>query len=102
MTISSTETTSSHFSIEVLIHHVDDVPDTDLTTVDGVPCTTAVRTIIDIAPEIEAAELDRALDDCLVRGLFTVEEVEARLAAQDMVSLPGARRVREALLRRER
>ncbi len=34
---------------EVIVHY-GEVPDKDLTTVDGVPCTTALRTVIDIAP----------------------------------------------------
>jgi hypothetical protein len=36
---------------EVIIHR-GDVPETDITTVDGIRCTTALRTVIDVAPSV--------------------------------------------------
>lgn len=84
---------------EVIIHY-DDMPEKDTTTVDGIPCTTAVRTVIDVAPEIEAAELDRVLQDCLARHLFTLEELTERATEDDMVERPGAILVRQAVRRR--
>ena len=55
-----------------LVIHRDDVPETDITTVDGIRCTTALRTVIDLAPEVCAAQLDVMVRNCLERGLFTV------------------------------
>src|SRR5439155_17042536 len=43
---------------EVIVHY-DDVPPSDITTVDGIPCTTALRTVIDIAPDLDRAQLRR-------------------------------------------
>ncbi len=83
---------------EVIVHH-DDLPLHDRTTVRGIPCTTAVRTVIDIAPEVTPGELDLVLADGLDRGLFTVDELVARLAEADMAHRPGALRVCEALAR---
>jgi hypothetical protein len=84
--------------LEVLIHHAaDDIPATDITTVAGIRCTTALRTVIDIAPDIGSDELRRIVHDCLDRRLFTVEEARARLAEQDMLTRPGARLLRLAL-----
>ena len=77
--------------------HYDDVPDKDITTVDGVPCTTALRTVIDIAPDLSATDLAHALRDCLDRGLFTVEEAYARIAEPDMRQRRGASLLRRHL-----
>ncbi len=80
-----------------MIVHYDDIPPKDITTVDGIPCTTALRTVIDIAPDIGVAELQRIVHDCLNRRLFTVEEARARLAEQDMLERSGAELLRRAL-----
>jgi hypothetical protein len=82
---------------EVVVHY-DDIPETDITTVKGIRCTTPLRTVIDIASDIDAAQLERIVQDCLDRRLFTAEEAWARLAEQDMVRRPGAELLRRALL----
>jgi hypothetical protein len=79
---------------EVIIHR-DDVPESDLTCVDGIRCTTALRTIIDVAPEVPAAHLEIMVRDCLERSLFTVDDARRRVAEPDMADRRGA-----ALLRR--
>jgi hypothetical protein len=81
---------------EVVVHY-DDVPDEDITTVDGIPCTTALRTVIDLAPELDAAELTRMVHECLERKLFTVEQARARIAEPDMRRRLGAALLREQL-----
>jgi hypothetical protein len=81
---------------EVIIHY-EDIPETDRTTVDGIPCTTALRTVIDIAADIDRAQLDRIVQDCLDRCLFTVEEARARLAEPDMLNRHGADLLRRLL-----
>ena len=80
---------------EVVIHR-DDVPETDITTVDGIRCTTALRTVIDVAPDVAASDLEVIVRDCLERGLFTVEEASRRLAEPDMVGRRGAELLRRA------
>lgn len=89
---------------EVVVHYVDEIPDKDRSVVDGIPCTTALRTTIDLAtdPEIDEARLDRMVTDCLDRGSFTVAEARARIAEPDMVRRRGAALVGEALDRRQR
>ena len=82
--------------LEMVIHYAD-LPDTDITTVRGIPCTTPLRTVIDIAPDVDAADLDRMVQDCLARRLFTVDEARARLAQPDMRTRPGAELLRRAL-----
>ena len=84
---------------EVIVHY-DDVPETDRTVRDGIPMTTPLRTVIDIAPDIDEAELHRIIGDCLRRRLFTVDEALARVARPDMVSRPGALLLLRALEQR--
>lgn len=58
----------------VVLHH-DDHPESDITVVHGLRCTTAVRTVIDIAAELRCDELETVMDDGLDRGLFTIDEM---------------------------
>jgi hypothetical protein len=37
---------------EVIVHY-DDIPDEDLTVVEGIPCTTALRTVSDLEPDVD-------------------------------------------------
>ena len=81
---------------EVIIHR-GDYPESDITTVHGIPCTTPLRTVIDVAPDVPASHLDEMVQDCLERGLFTVDEAWRRLAEPDMADLRGAELLRRAL-----
>jgi hypothetical protein len=74
---------------EVIVRD-DDIPDSDLATVDGIPCTTALRTVIDIAPDVDPAHLELIVRDCLARQLFTVAEARRRLAQPGMATRAGA------------
>ena len=89
---------------EVLVRHVEELPEKDRSVVDGIPCTTALRTVIDLAtdPTIDDAALDRMVGQCLDRGLFTVAEARARIAEPDMCRRRGAALVVAALARRQR
>jgi hypothetical protein len=80
-----------------IIVHYDDIPDSDITSVDGIPCTTPLRTVIDIAPETAGAELEQIVEHCLDRRLFSREEAMARIAEPDMLSRPGAQILRQVL-----
>ena len=79
---------------DVIVHY-DDIPASDVTTVSGIPCTTALRTVIDIAADVDLAHLENIVRDCLERRLFTVDEAWRRLSQPDMATRAGA-----ALLRR--
>ena len=74
---------------EVIVRY-DDVPDCDRTTVQGIPCTTPLRTVIDLAPELDPTELRSMVDQCLGRRLFTMDEALARLDQPDMATRSGA------------
>ena len=81
---------------EIIVRH-DDIPDCDRAVVQGIPCTTALRTVIDLAPEVEADQLRRMVEDCLARELFTLDEAWARLRAPDMADRSGAEILRRYL-----
>jgi hypothetical protein len=81
---------------EVVVHY-DNIPESDITTVHGVRCTTALRTVIDLAPDCDEAELAEMVQDCLERRLFSVEEARERLAEPDMLHRAGAARLRRVL-----
>ena len=78
---------------EVVVHD-DTIPDKDTTLVQGIPCTTALRTVLDLAPDVEPEVLRGMVQECLDRGLFTVEEALERTAENDMCSRVGAQLVR--------
>lgn len=90
-------TERAEFDGQTVIIHYDDIPDSDVTSVNGIRCTTALRTVIDIAPEVDAAELEQIVRDCLERGLFSVEEALARCAQPDMLTRRGAELLRRSL-----
>jgi hypothetical protein len=81
---------------EIIVHY-DDIPEQDRTVVDGIPCTTALRTVIDIAPDLDDGDLRRIVADCLRRGLFTVDDGMTRTAEDDMRPRLGARMLRRSL-----
>ena len=72
-------------------------PETDITTLNGVRCTTALRTIIDVAVDLSRQDLHLMFSDALDRGLFTLEDARRRLAEPDMADYMGAALVRRVL-----
>lgn len=83
---------------DVIVHY-DDVPESDITLINGMRCTTALRTVIDVAPELDRAELEQMVRHCLDRGLFTPEEAMERIAQPDMLTRHGAKLVRQVVSR---
>lgn len=73
---------------EVVVHY-DDLPDSDRDVVDGIPCTSALRTVIDIAASVDEAHLERILLDALDRELFTIDEGEEEGGAAGHDHPPG-------------
>ena len=81
----------------IVVIHFDDLPETDVTTIDGIHCTTALRTVIDIAPQYLPNELDELISHWPARNLFTVSEAMQRIAQPDMAGRPGAITLGKAL-----
>jgi len=63
----------------VVVHRSRSLPTEDRTVIDGIPCTRAARTIIDLASAIEGHQLELALEDALRRRLIQVPWVYRRL-----------------------
>jgi len=76
--------------MDVVVHY-DNVPESDITVVDGIRVTTPLRTVIDIAEQVDAADFERIVRDCLDRRLFTVEAALHRIRQPDMAGRRGAR-----------
>ena len=81
---------------DVIVHY-DDIPESDITTIDGIRVTTALRTVIDVAPDLDTAELDQMVRHCLDRGLFTPAEAIERVGRPDMHKRLGAKLVRHVV-----
>jgi hypothetical protein len=83
--------------LELVVHYGGDYPETDITTVDGVRCTTPIRTFIDVAPEMDPDDLRESVMDAIERGLFTQAEAWERVACSDMTTHVGAELLRRTL-----
>ena len=82
--------------VEVIIHY-NDVPESDLTTVDGIRCTNALRTFIDVACDMTPGDLVFSIRDALQRQLFTLADAHSRLAEPDMTDYRRAHLVNTAI-----
>ena len=85
--------------LDVVVHY-GDIPESDIIEVQGIRCTTALRTAIDLAPELGPADFRQMVTDFLMRGLFTVDHAWERLGRPDMRSYPGAEILRRFLRER--
>jgi very-short-patch-repair endonuclease len=56
----------------------DSLPPCDVTTVDGIPATTPVRTLIDMGGRLPLAAFEDVLDTAIVRRLVRIEPLVAR------------------------
>ena len=64
---------------QMAVIHYDTIPEKDLTVVRGIPCTTALRTVIDVAPELRRRlRLAAAKRDLTLRQ-YVLDAIEERL-----------------------
>lgn len=80
----------------VIIHYAD-VPESDITTVDGIRVSTPLRTVIDLAAELHDGHLRRMVADAVERCLFTLDEARIRVEEPDLCDHRGAAVVRDFL-----
>jgi very-short-patch-repair endonuclease len=64
----------------------------------GIPVTTPVCTIVDMAPDLTRDELEHVINQADVKGLVTVPALNA--AVQDLSPRPGLKKVRQTIDRR--
>ena len=79
----------------LLVHRAAALQPDDCTTVDGIPCTTVARTLLDLAAVVGAAELARAIEAAEKRRIFDGRDIAAAL--ERAPGQPGAGRLHTAL-----
>jgi predicted transcriptional regulator of viral defense system len=79
----------------ISVHRVPDLRPEDVTTVDGIPCTTPARTLFDLAAVVDATRLANAIENTERLGLFDKSELEGVIERAH--GRPAATRLRAAL-----
>lgn len=64
-----------------LTHRTDDLSQADITCVDGIPCTTATRTCVDLGAVVGDEVVERAFECAVRRGLTTPDYAARRARA---------------------
>lgn len=64
----------------VVIHRVPELHPDDVTVIDGIPCTSIARTLVDMAEEMTREELRALFARARERGLLDIEAVKASAA----------------------
>lgn len=82
---------------EVVVHRAARIGPDDIVRLHGLPITSPVRTIIDLAGAVGADELEGAFERARARGLLTVRAVRVRFDEIGTVGRPGAARLRALL-----
>jgi hypothetical protein len=75
----------------VTVHTTAELADGDVTTLDGIPVTRPVRTLIDLAAAIDRDRLEEALDAALRDNLLTLPRLERRIAGLQRRGRSGIR-----------
>lgn len=80
-----------------VVHRSRDLNADDITVVRGIPCTNAVRTLLDLGAVVRGRVLETALDDALRRRLCTLAELERRFREVARPGRVGCGRLRPLL-----
>ena len=64
----------------VVIHRVPELHPDDVTVIDGIPCTSVARTLVDLAEVMSHAELRATFARAREMGLLDIEAVKASAA----------------------
>ena len=81
--------------IGVDVHRSTTLTPEDVTTVDGIPCTTVARTILDLAQVIKGRPLERALDQAEILRLLDLSALEDQIERNK--ARPAAKRLQAVL-----
>jgi hypothetical protein len=79
----------------IRVHRSTTLIDEDITVVDGVPCTSCARTLLDIAPLVNERSLERAVEQAEIKGLYDHRAI-LRLLDRSW-GQPGSRRLGNTL-----
>jgi very-short-patch-repair endonuclease len=66
----------------------------------GIPCASALQTLIDLAAEMDDETWEQALESALRRQLVTIADITATLPSLGRARTPGTTRIRRVLRRR--
>jgi hypothetical protein len=80
-----------------IVHRPAALSNADRASVRGLPATTPVRTIIDLAPRLDTDTLDAAVNHALARRLATLPAFDRRLEALGTAGRPGMVELRRVL-----
>jgi Transcriptional regulator, AbiEi antitoxin/Protein of unknown function (DUF559) len=64
----------------IVIHRSTTLQPADITTIDGIPCTSLARTLLDLADDVDRAGMERAVSQADVRGIFDLGAVKEVLS----------------------
>jgi predicted transcriptional regulator of viral defense system len=78
------------------VHRTTTLTASDCTTVDGIPCTTVARTLLDLAEVVPRRQVERAVEQAEFLRLFDLRAVEDVLARAN--GRPGAAVLRSVLV----
>src|SRR5439155_25869835 len=84
----------------LIVHETSLLEPVDIDTVDGIPCTTAERTIFDLARFSTPRMLDVIIDNAIRRDLTTAAALVATTARLATRGRPGGRRFKAVIAER--
>jgi hypothetical protein len=64
----------------IVIHRSTTLQPADITTIDGIPCTSLARTLLDLADDVDRAGMESAVSQADVRGIFDLGAVKEVLS----------------------
>ena len=70
----------SHSACRWKVHTTRDLPASDCTRVDGIPVTSVVRTLFDLAGVLSGQQLERLVDELLAAGTVKLGSIASRFA----------------------
>ena len=81
----------------VVVHRAEDLIAADIGLVHGIPVTSALRTVLDLAACIDPLALTMAIEDALRRKLFTLGQLRWRVDDHCGMGVPGSTAIRKLL-----
>ncbi len=83
--------------IDATIHRTRHLPAADCTTVDGIACTSAVRTLLDLASVVDEETLESAVCQAIIMGRTTLRKIVRYMDREPLLGRPGAAALRRVL-----
>ncbi len=84
----------------VVVHESKTFGPTDQTVIDGIPCTSIVRTILDLPAVVPAYRADQLFEDALRKRLCTIDQIANRFVQIARRGRPGTSVARELIEKR--